>query len=64
MSLMLDVKTGQTVYIESTERSPIPGDPPLKKLVKLVLRHKKGQVARLEVLAPGDVYVDVNPSPV
>lgn len=60
MSLMLDVRTGMSLYVE-VETFPFPGAAAVVQRVRLVLRHKKGQVARFEVDAPDDVYVDVTP---
>lgn len=58
MSLFLTVRMDQSVFVE------VPSEcvPALAgRLIQIILREKRGRTARLEVLAPKDVYVDVRP---
>jgi hypothetical protein len=58
MSLFLTVRLNETLYVELPEIDGCNGG---ARLIRIMLREKRGRTARLQVDAPRDVYVDVQP---
>lgn len=58
MSLFLTVRMDQSVFVDVPSEC---GGPVASRLIQIILREKRGRTARLEVVAPKDVYVDVRP---
>lgn len=57
MSLFLTVRLNETLYVEAPGCNGNGGG----HLIRICLREKRGRTARLQVDAPREVYVDVQP---
>jgi hypothetical protein len=61
MALFLTVRMDQSVFVEVPSDCVPAGPNTPGRLIQMILREKRGRTARIEIVAPKDVYVDVRP---